>query len=331
MLDPSDNTKTIAYKFYDTVNSASITGSNHKDHYVFIPYKERNYVFSEGLTDVKWVTAYVSYVNTYINDRINNIDVTGDITVEINKLTYTDTDQSSQGMFVSKVDETHGIISVTHQKLPLDIILKNDVYYTNDIYVHVANSILKSNSTNVYTLDDDGNYIKVDSTTVTNLPNTGISENYYLKTSLASMTAVPGGSSNPATVGDMILNSGNVTYFYKQITHQGGSGSNAGFYTEYLPLDIQTAYTTGTLFTDDKVKDANTIYYLAGTINQVKYFDVSTIQRENGSTATLFTSYITYLAASSSTNSGLADSWDVRRTIESMFQWVNIKTNKIIG
>ena len=327
--DPTDNTKTIAYELYDTVYADSITGSNHNDHYVFIPYKERNYVFSEGLTDVKWVTAYVSYVNTYLNDRINNLNVSSQIDDVIQTLNYSDTDRSSQGLFVAKVDEVNGKISVTHQKLPLDIILKDDVYYTNDIYVHVANSILKSNSNNVYTLDDDGNYIKVDSTTAANLPNTGISENYYLKTSLASMTAVP----TTATVNDMVLNSGNVTYFYKQITHQGGSGSNAGFYTEYLPLDIQTAYTTGNLFNDTnaKVKDANTIYYLAGTINQVKYFDVSTIQRENGSTATLFTSYITYLAASSSTNSGLADSWDVRRTIESMFQWVNIKTNKIIG
>jgi hypothetical protein len=319
VLDPSDNTKTIAYKLYDTVSSDSITGSNHKDHYVFIPYKEHNYVFSEGLTDVKWVTTYVSYVNTYLNDRINNLNVSSQIDTIIKTLDYDDTDQSSQGLFVAKVDETDGKISVTHQKLPLDIILKNDVYYTNDIYIHAANSILKSNRNNIYTLVN-GVYTKVNQSDSwwNGLAEDNFQEEYYLKTSLASMTPVP----TTATVGDMILNGANVTYFWKQVTNG---------YTEYLPLDIQTAYTTGTLFNEDKPAAADSIYYWAGTSNQIKYFDVSTLQRANGSTATLFTSYITYLAASSSTNSGLADSWDVRRTIESMFQWVNIKTNKIIG
>ena len=40
---------------------------------------------------------------------------------------------------------------------------------------------------------------------------------------------------------------------------------------------------------------------------------------------------ILVIGRASSTNTGLADAWDVRRTIESMFTWVNIKTNTIIG
>ena len=308
------NGNIISYEIFDTIAPNNIGNYTNSNYYVFIPYKEERYDFTKGLTDVKWVTTYVSYVNTYLNNRINNLNVSSQIETIINELDATYT--KLPGHFVTHVTEEDGIISVYQEKLPLDIILKDDVYYTNDIYVHVSNDILKNNSNNVYKFEN-GNYIPVVQDTVAGLPDTGISENYYLKTSLASMTPVP----KRTTVGAMILNGANVTYFWKNVTNG---------YTSYLPLDIQTAYTTGTLFTDDKVKDDNKIYYWAGTTGQVKYFDVSTIQRENGSTATLFTSYITYLAASSSTNSGLADSWDVRRTIESMFQWVNIKTNKII-
>ena len=42
------------------------------------------------------------------------------------------------------------------------------------------------------------------------------------------------------------------------------------------------------------------------------------------------TTYITPLQSASPTNTGLADAWNVRQTIESMFAWVNLKTNKII-
>jgi len=326
-FDTNDSNKVISKEQKGSVTINQIKdgipdGLYGQGKYIYFPYVEATYDFTKGLTDVKWVTSYVREVYNDLNNRINTLDVSGQIGTVINSLDYTDTDKSSEGQFVTKVDEVDGIISVTRKKLPLDTILKNDVYYTNDVYVHISIAEAKSlhnDNIPVYKFEnnnyvavsnnDFGNYLAFDDNDYSKL---------YRKTSLATMTAVP----TTATVGDMILNGANVTYFYKR-TSNG--------YNEYLPLDIQTAYTTGSLFNDDKPAAANTIYYWNKTSNQVKYFDLNTILQKNGSTTTIFTSYITYLAASSATNSGLADAWDVRRTIESMFQWVNIKTNKIIG
>jgi len=333
IYDKTDNTKIIGKEQTGSVTLNDINNSNSSiiNQYIYFPYTLVNYDFSKGLTDVKWVTTYVSYVNSYLNNRINNLDVSGQIDSMINTLNYNDSDQTSQGLFVTYVTESAGIINVHKKKLPLDTILKNDVYYTNDIFLHIstADALTAPYSSALYKIDNNGNYVSISSSSLDS--SIAFYEDLYYKTSLANMSSVPGlydvngiANTNPAaSVEDMILNSGNVTYFYKKV--------NSNNYTEYLPLDIQKAYTEGTLFDNDVVKDDNTIYYWIGTPGQIKYFDVSTIQRNDGSTTTLFTSYITYLASASSTNSGLADAWDVRRTIESMFQWVNIKTNKIIS
>jgi len=322
--DLTDPDKIIDSEVFSTVKIGDIINpsSNLQGKYIYFPYVKANYDFTKGLTDVKWVTTYVSYVNSYLNDRINNLNVSTQIVNHINALDYTDTDNSEEGQFVTKVDETDGIISVTKTKLPLDTILKNDVYYTNDIYLHISIGEAKSlhnDNIPVYKFENNkyvavsnnefGNYLAFDDNDYSKL---------YRKTSLATMTPV----AQNTPVSDMIRNDGNVSYFYKQTTNN---------YTAYLPLDIQKENNSGSLLSSDKVAANDTIYYWNKTRNQVKYFDLSTILQKNGSTTTIFTSYITYLAASSTTNSGLADAWDVRRTIESMFQWVNIRTNKIIG
>ena len=331
--DPNDGYKVTSRSPGSSIRFSQMTNNGVNGQYFYFPYRQCMYDFSKGLTDVKWVTSYVHWASEELAERLSGVNeaVMTYITERIDALDYQDYDNTYLGMFVSEVSEEDGIISVTKKKIPLDTILKNDIYYTNDIYLHIttAEAQLGSNIDHIYRYEEDPitntyHFAKLTSTQVNALNrNIDMFDNIYYKTSLASMQPVPGSTSaNPATVGDMILNGGHVTYFYKKETNG---------YTEYLPLDIHTAYTEGTLFTQDVVTDDNTIYYWAGTASQVKYFDINTIHRTNGSTSTLFTSYITYLAAASAQNSGLADAWDVRRTIESMFQWVNIKTNKIIS
>ena len=40
--------------------------------------------------------------------------------------------------------------------------------------------------------------------------------------------------------------------------------------------------------------------------------------------------YVMNLQEASADNTGLADAWNVRQTIEAMFAWVDLKTNKVI-
>ena len=103
---------------------------------------------------------------------------------------------------------------------------------------------------------------------------------------------------------------------------------------QYVPLDLQTAYTNTNYFgTDGKVASDNTIYWLNSANSQTfnNYIRTSIYQKTDGSSATSISAYITYLSASSATMTGFADAWDVRRTIESMFAWVDLSTNQIIS
>lgn len=315
IIEATESSTTLS-SFKNASNTAGLNGK-----YIFFPYEEKDYVFNTGLTDVHWVTTYVGWAYNELANRITSVngDIQDLIQTTIQGLDKPDTEVA--GQYVSQVTETDGIITVTRKKLPLDTILKNDVFYTHDVYLHISSADAKNSnySNSIYRLEN-GQYTKIPQNNINSIGTEGIYDDIYYKTSLASMTAVAANTS----VNDMILNAGNVSYFKKQTTH-GGSR------IEYLPIDIHLAYTSGTLFTNDKVTAGDTIYYWNGVVHNSKYFDVGTVQLSDGSTTTLFTSYITYLAASSEYNTGLADAWDVRRTIESMFQWVNIKTNKIIS
>ena len=292
--------------------------------YLYFPYTKANYKYDQGLTDVKWVTTYVGWTAYNILSQVNanNTNVNEHIDEIIGGLNSTDTDNHESGQFVTYVSQNNGKIDVKKHKLPLDTILKNDVFYTHDIYIHIDSATAKSEKQNngvgkLYILSN-GVYTQIGQSTEL---GDDILDNIYYKTSLASMVPVPADT----TVDTLLTNAGGVSYFYK---NTGGTSN----YVSYLPLDIQKENTSGTLLASDKVAADNTIYYLnsSASISNIKYFDLSTIHMTNGSTKTIFTSYITYLAAASASNTGLADAWDVRRTIESLFTWVNVKTNKII-
>jgi len=319
----TDNTGKITANVGQPIAVNSLTYLSDETRYIYFPYTKSNYVFNKGLTDVDWVTTYVGWTAYNILFRVDQIneDLSTTIQNEIDKLDYTDTDKSNLGEFVTKVDETNGKISVTRQKLPLDTVLKNDITTTGEVYIHTtagtAKALFAADPTCIF-VKNGANYQAIGNNSIFGNYADDECETFYYKKTLAEMNPVP----VDTTVNTLLTNAGNATYFYKETL--GGT-------VHYLPLDIQAENKNGGLLDNAKVTTANSIYYLnRSTFINAKYFDINEVHRTNGSTTTIFSTYITYLAAASENSTGLADAWDVRRTIESLFKWVNIKTNTII-
>jgi len=310
-----------------TASSINSMYSSTASRYVKFPYTKITKDATDGLTTVDWVTTYVAWG---MNDVINLINGGNDtletyVMSKINALDYTDT--AVAGKYVSEVDEEDGVITVTRVDLPLDKILANQVVYTNELMLHItgkeAYDLMTDNLSRQDVFYDNG------SSLVMILSTSGIdqssSSNYYLKTSMSSFTMVSANS----LVADMIANAGNVSYFIKTTSNNT---------SKYTPLDIQETISNDTnndIFTvDAKVVDDDVIFYLntSSSTANAKYIDARQVRNPSDGHTDLFVSaYVTYLSASSPTNTGLADAWDVRRTIESMFSWVDLQTNKIIG
>lgn len=326
-----NSTGELIIENYGSRDFDDLTYLNNEHLYIYFPYTKSNYIFNKGVTDINWVTTYVGWTSYNILYKVEEINqhLNELISETIDGLDYTDVDRSSLGEFVTKVDESNGKISVKRQKLPLDTILKNDINTTGEVYIHTsianARTLFNNDSTCIFIKNNDGiNYDVVSSVSTFNNYADTYGENncdiFYYKKTLAEMTAVPVNT----TVNELLTNAGNATYFYKYVAPGAST-------VQYLPLDIQAENKNGGLLEEAKVASANSIYYLnRSTFNNAKYFDVNTLHQKNGSTTTLFTTYITYLAAASESSTGLADAWDVRRSIESLFKWVNIKTNTVI-
>ena len=212
------------------------------------------------------------------------------------------------------------MISVTRQKLPLDTVLKNDITTTGEVYIHTtagtAKTLFAADPTCIF-VKNGANYQAIGNNSIFGNYADDECETFYYKKTLAEMKSVP----VDTTVNTLLTNAGNATYFYKETL--GGT-------EHYLPLDIQAENKNGGKLANAKVATADTIYYLSAPLYNAKYFDINEVHRTNGSTTTIFSTYITYLAAASENNTGLTDAWDVRRSIESLFKWVNIKTNTVI-
>lgn len=323
-IKAADPSKTIYYynkvgNYFENTGQAATAQNinNNANYYLYCPYELSYYNFTKGLTTVKWVTSYVREVYNDLDYRINNLNVSDQIRDAIDLLDYSDTNESNKGMFVSKVDENNGIISVTKSKLPLSYIIHNDIISNEDIYLNLTFLDAKSHKdsgniyrlvNNQYTLINSGDNIW------TNGDNLKY-DNLYYKISISSMVQV---DTNTNYL-NLINNVGNTSYFFKDDTTNK---------TIYTPIDIQEMNTSSNL---SSYIGNGQIYYWNKTGARIKYFDAYTIQNYDGSTTTTINSYITTLSMASPTNSGLADAWDVRHTIENMFKWVDIKTNKIIG
>lgn len=293
----------------------------------------------DGITTVNWVTTYFGWAQIDIMNEVNRLDddVRDWVEEYINSMNVSDSEVA--GHYVTKVEQTNGKIIVTKKKLPLNTIIYSPEIYGNDFFTEITEDLAKkiiedeNDDTPVYWINSSNDY-QITSTFISGIP-------YYLRSKLTNFRKVTEPSiDNPTNTdlmditNELLLNEGNFTYFRNTSLHQveASSGNYIGI-SEYVPVDINELLSEGSLLwlTKDVI---NSLYYYvdnATLSKSSKYFDVSYMQNTNGSTDIYVTSYVTYLGASSKTNTGLADSYDVRHTIESMFSWVNLKTNKIIN
>ena len=310
---------------YEATTSGTLTESfldSNAGNYIYFNINKVAANVETGITTVPWVTSYVGAVVNELLEAMSGVndDVLAYINDKINELDYTDTEV--EGQYVSEVSEENGVISVKRKKLPLSYLLTNEAIYNGDIFLHINGQEL----TDLFTLDntrrdlyylDSGEYKVV---TGTSGIQTELHDKYFIKKNLSSFTEVI--KDTPAT--DLIKNGANTSYYIKETELSGK--------VKYTPIDVQTELYNQVYFDSaGLVLNNEEIYWLAvNSLVNTKYIESRYVQHKDGHTDMTITTYITPLQSASPTNTGLADAWNVRQTIESMFAWVNLKTNKII-
>ena len=300
------------------------------DAYIFFPYIEQTVSLNEngildGITTVEWVTTYVGHGLSDLANKLNqgNTGAQQYTDQKIAALAYNDTEVS--GEYVSEIDETNGIISVKRTKLPKDIIYTDQYISNQDDFTKVPYDeahTLKIGGTEVYYINSNGQYQGVGTSTMS---STGVQ--YYIKSELPSSKFVLAStlSSAPTNINDLI--GLNYNFFTKVIE---------GAKVSYIAVDLQKEITRITdeanlaSTTPDYTLVTNPLYYIdfeSDSYRFTKYIDSKSVLMPDGHTDISVSAYITYLSTSSYNNSGLADAYDVRNTIERMFTWVDLLTD----
>lgn len=293
---------------------------NYNGSYVYYPYTETQADPTIGLTNVEWVVAYVGETRKEImaslGDNVQDLNDAIEDAIGALDSSYT----AQQGKYISQVAQEDGkLTNVQFVDLPTDTINGNDILYNADIYVHIsaqeAVSMSAQNPGDVYYLSG-GNYVAL--STDANASN---GDSYYYRKVTPSMMGSPSFVSANTSVDDIILNAGEFTYF---------KYSDGKFET----LDVQEELSNNSaLFnpgTPATVASANKIAYWkldANSTKTTKYIDASSFHNQDGHNTLSVSAYVMPLANSAADNTGLADAWDVRHTIERMFTWVDLSYN----
>jgi len=311
------------------------------DRYVLKNFKKLDNIVTnstvlDGLTTVNWVTTYFKWAQLDILDQVNSLDNdvkdwVQDYIDEMN-ITYTE----RPGEYVTYVNQVNGKIEVVTKKLPLDKIIYSSEIYGNDFFVKLTDEQAvalfndSNNTQTIYWINYEGNY------QIANDYQSGF--DYYLRNRITDFVKAFSDSdiesANESTLksktNELLLNGANVTYFKNLSTHTIDVASNTPVsIMEYNPVDINELISqSSTTYISANI--LKSLYYYNGLNPTSKYFDVSYVQNNNGSTSLYVSTYVTYLGAATQNNTGLADSWDVKHTIESMFTWIDLKTNKMI-
>lgn len=311
-------------KYVKTGTTGTLTEAfldSHAGEYIYFNINKVAADVENGLTTVPWVTSYVAWTVKELLDQMSGVndEVIAYINTKIDGLDYNDTEV--EGQYVSEVNETNGVISIKRKKLPLSYLLVNEALYTGDIYLHIngeelMNMFMADNTRRDLYYLDAGEYKVVTGTSGIDQYN---HEKYFIKKNLSNFNEVF--KDTPAA--QLIANGANTSYYVRETTISGK--------ITYIPIDVQTEVQKQVYFDSaGLVQNNEQLYWLDGVIVNHKYLESRFIQHKDGHTDMSITAYITPLQAASPTNTGLADAWNVRRTIESMFAWVDLKTNKII-
>lgn len=291
--------------------------------YIYFPYTKTEADVTQGLTTVEWVTSYVAWgvqdileqvqgvnddIKEYIDDIIAGLDAS---------------DNEVEGQYVSSVSEENGIITVTRKALPLDVILNNEIKYSDDIYLNIngqeAYQLMTDNParTDIYILQSGSLQLV---TSVNGIDQTSHGT-YYIKRNLSKFIEVQ--STTPIT--QLLVGVNNNCSYYVKTTGAAGR-------VQYTPIDLVYENRRQVYFdSNGQVLNNEEIYWLDVTSTKSKkYLDTRYVQHKDGHTDMYVSAYVMNLQEASPDNTGLADAWNVRQTLEAMFAWVDLKTNKVI-
>lgn len=332
-----------------TADNIGSTTNFADDKYVLFNYEQINYPIVgnviDGLTTVNWVTTYFGHAAEDIMSRVTTVndDVKEWMLTYIHdnyNVSYTD----GPGQFVAKVRQVEGRVEVEYKKLPLDTILASQEIYGNDFFVPItfdrAQELVypdgPANTASpfyerVYFLDGtDYKHPSGNLNTITQ---------YYVIAKANKFTQIDltniSDSNGPQTITNaLLLNGGGFTYFQRSSNYQIVNGSTTTKVMAFNPVDINELIAAASPNNYISSSILEELYYYNASTDAspfTKYFDAYSRQNtENGGTEIYVSTYVTYLGAATKSNTGLADAYDVRHTIESMVTFINLKTNKPI-
>ena len=274
--------------------------------YIYIPWSlpsasspEKDGVL-DALTDVRWVTTYVNAAYEDLNKKI--VDAGGDATGQIQRAfeerqnSYT----AGAGQFISKVEQVNGYLTgVTYTNLPTDFLVGGstitsyNVKYVKATGIEIFNNDLLDEKP-IY--DENLNPVtdpSFDSNTV-----------YYVKLN------DPNGFTNVTTP---------ITDINKSIYVLDGNS--------YVPVSIQDAVAGGGI-SSDFTTVSGSYFYASDTAANSQYLEANSIHiSSDGSNQFRVNANITYVRNATASNTGFADAYDVKKTIEDMFTWIDLRTN----
>ena len=302
---------------YGTIEETTLGSlSSSSTPYIYIPWSlpSATPALKDGvldaLTDVRWVTAYVNATYQLLNNRIQySSGVTqAALDAKINSLDASYT--VATGKYFTTISQADGILTTPVEKdLPTDF-LSDDAIVTsyNISYVKATASEIKSNSlfsgktNDLY--NEDGTKANVDVSQIQPTDTTI----YYVKFD----NGTNGFTSLSSTY--------QITDINKSIYVLDGN--------VYKPVSIQEAIQGGGIDDDFIVQVASTYYYASDSAENSKYLNSSSFHLDSGENRFRVNAYITYVRNATPTNTGLADAYDVRKTIEDMFTWIDLRTNQ---
>ena len=325
--------------FNNVVTDYNINSNDYA--YIYIPYtfNRNKYRVSnniiKALTDVEWVTTYVALSNEIINYKINNNQseienlINESFKTKFNSYNFIwqtngsddissyeiifNTTNNNYNKYISYVGQVNGNLVANVQEFPKDNVYGNTIITSYGAKYTILNlkEILESGlHTGTTILDLNGNPADVSCWVSSDYSFERISliENMSYLVLLDNSIQTFNKTTSEETID---LN--NTYYIY-----------NASNYA-YIPIDVQTAIKDGGI--NQNLKPAQTYYY-CNSLSNNKYLTTYNTHTTTGKNDVQIFTYITYLKSATDQNIGLADAYDIRKTIENMFTWIDLSTNK---
>lgn len=261
----------------------------------------------DALTDVRWVTSYVNAAYEDLKGQIRDTGGGATEMIEEEFLKRTVSYAAPAGKYFTGISQDNGILSTyTVANLPTDFLSSDSTVTSYNIkYVKVTGAEISNTAEFSNKIIYDENFAPVIG------DYTADDTIYYVK--------LADGTNGFTQLGT----SYQITDINKSIYILDGN--------VYKPISIQDAIADGGI-SSNFATIANSYFYASETAANDKYLEANSIHIEyEGSNKFRVNANITYVRNATDTNTGFADAYDVRKTIEDMFTWIDLSTNAPYG